>query len=140
VVHLAAHAGFPLQDALDMHTLLLTPDGGHDGEIRAGELRTIDLSAAWVTVLSVCDGGLARFGPGDEPYGLVRALLVAGSRNVVATLWEVDDDIARMLTVAMSRRLLADGPVEALRAAETPMMGPWPACAWASFTVIGACL
>lgn len=140
IVHLAVHAGFPMQDALDMHTLLLAPGAGHDGEMRAGEVRAIDLSAAWVTVLSVCDGGLSRFGPGDEPYGLVRALLVAGSRNVVATLWQVDDDMARALTVALSRRLIADGPVAALRAAEMPMIGPWPTGVWAAFTVIGACL
>ncbi len=140
IVHISTHAAFPSQTAMDTHSLLLAQTAEHDGVVHARELRSMDLSSAWVATLSVCNGGLYRFGPGDEPYGLLRALLVAGARNVLATIWPIDDRAARQLTVPFSAALLERGPAGALSAAERRLAPTWPVRHWATFALIGACL
>lgn len=138
IVHIATHAGFPSQTAVDTHSLLLARTAEHDGVVHARELSSMDLSSAWVATLSVCNGGLYRFGPGDEPYGLLRALLVAGARNVLATIWPVDDKAAPELTVPFSAALLERGPAGALNAAERRLSPTWPVRHWAAFALVGA--
>ncbi len=140
IVQISTHAVFPSQTAMDTHSLLLAQTAEHDGVLHAHELRSMDFSSAWVATLSVCNGGLYRFGPGDEPYGLLRALLVAGARNVLATIWAIDDLAAHELTVPFAGALLERGPAGALAAAERRLAPTWPVRHWASFALVGACL
>jgi hypothetical protein len=117
IVHFAAHGEFPEDDPFDFHRILLTPDATHDGALRSEEFRTMDLSTARLVVLSICDGGLFRFGPGDEPLGLIPSLFVAGAENVLAPLWLVEDAAARRHTGEFYKHVLKHGPAEALRRA-----------------------
>jgi hypothetical protein len=117
IVHIAAHGDFPEQDPLDFHRILLAADNEHDGKLHADEVRDMDLTATHLVVLSICDGGLYRFGPGDEPLGLVPALFAAGAANVFAPLWEIEDTAARRFTRAFYKELLKQGPAEAWRRA-----------------------
>jgi CHAT domain-containing protein len=87
VVHFATHGEFPEEDVLDFHRLLLAPTAQEDGRLLAEELCRLDFRSARLVVLCICNGGLFRCGPGDEPYGLVPAFLRAGAENVLATLW-----------------------------------------------------
>ena len=73
IVHFATHGEFPEADVMNMHRILLSAAGDQDGHVNAEALRGMDLSAAQLVVLSICDGGVYRFGPGDEPYGLLSA-------------------------------------------------------------------
>src|SRR5262249_48402460 len=77
------------------------------------EVRRLNLASTRLVVLSVCNGGLYRMGPADEPYGLVPAFLLAGAQNVMATLWPVDDQFGRRVTVGFFKHLLQDRPAEA---------------------------
>jgi len=139
VLYFATHGSHPDGAALDLHGVHLTPTKDYDGLVTAFEIRRLDLSSTWTAVLSVCDGGLYRFGPGDEPLGLVPALFAAGVVNVVSTLWPLDDAAGRDLMVEMMDRLIDDGPAAALRAAalDYSQAGDVSVRDWAAFVVVG---
>jgi hypothetical protein len=117
IVYLATHGQFPENDAIDFHQVLLARTRHDSGVVTADTVRRLDLHSTWLVVLSVCDGGLTRIGPGDEPQGLIPAFLVAGARNVISTLWEIDDRAGRDLMVAAAPHLLSKGPAGALQLA-----------------------
>jgi CHAT domain-containing protein len=139
IVHLATHGEFPAQDALDFHQLLLAAAGDDDGRVRAEELRAMDFHGASLVVLSICNGGIYRFGPGDEPYGLTPALLAAGACNVMGTLWGIEDEAGRELVVEFYTTLLRCGPAEALRQAACKFLSSgWDLRQWAAFVTVGS--
>jgi hypothetical protein len=55
----------------------------HSGGPTQSAIRALDLTALRLLVLNVCDGGVYRYGRGDEPYGSVPALVASGVENVV---------------------------------------------------------
>jgi CHAT domain-containing protein len=116
LLHISTHGDFPDTNAIDNHSLLLAAADG-DGALRAKDVRNLNLSSTRLTVLGVCNGGLYRMGPSDEPYGLVPAFLIAGVQNVLATLWPLDDQFGRRFTVEFYKHLLDKGPAEAYRQA-----------------------
>ena len=97
IVHLATHGDFPEETAKDLHRLLLAQTESEDGALHAEEFERIDLTAARLITLSVCNGSTIRFGPADEPFGLLPALLAAGAENVLGTLWPIEDAAGRAL-------------------------------------------
>lgn len=138
VIHLATHGLFPNRDALDLHQVLLAPSPGHDGKLHSEEVRRLDLGEARLVALSICDGGLHRFGPGDEPYGLIPAFLAAGAENVLAALWPVNDAVARQFMADYYRSLLKTGPAAALRATCREFIKDGADMSqWASFSLVG---
>ena len=139
IVHFATHGEFPMQDALDFHSLLLAGGDGNDGRVRAEELRTLNLQSASLVVLSICNGGIYRSGPSDEPYGLGPALLAAGAHNLLGTLWSIEDWAGRQFVVAFYANLLQFGPAEALRRAACKYLDDgWDLRLWAAFVSIGS--
>ena len=70
--------------------VVLQPQGGNDGRLTAAELFQTRVAADLV-VMNACYSGLADASPlpGDDLFGLQRALLQAGARTVVAGLWDV---------------------------------------------------
>lgn len=139
IVHFATHGEFPDEDVMNTHRIFLTPDGPDDGEVTARDLRGMDFDGTGLVVLGICDGGIYRFGPGDEPLGLVPGLLAAGARNVVGPLWAVHDGHARDLIIEFYACLLTLGPVEALRrAALSRLRAGVEIRDWAGFVLTGA--
>ena len=86
----------------------------HAGSVRQG----LELA-----VLSACETGLGAFGGGEGVYGLQRAFHVAGCRNVVASLWKVDDAATEALMALFYANLWEKklDPAEALRQAQLTM-------------------
>jgi hypothetical protein len=77
-----------------------------DGRLTAAEvLEYWQLDADLVT-LSACESGLGRQGGGDGLLGFAQAFLLAGSRSVCLSLWQVDDTPTALLMDRFYRNLL----------------------------------
>jgi hypothetical protein len=139
ILHFATHGEFPESDAIDFHRIMLAGTAGDDGRLNAEDLRQMDLHAVRLAVLSICNGGLYRFGPGDEPYGLMPVFLGAGAENVVGTLWPLEDDFGRIFMRRLYREKLALQPTEALQKTASYFIGKGAQLRqWASITLVGA--
>jgi len=94
VLHLATSGFLNKQNPL-FSFLQLGPSSGEDGRLEVHDVFGLRLNARLV-VLSACQtgvgaGALADVPTGDDWVGLVEAFHYAGARNVIATLWSVDD-------------------------------------------------
>jgi CHAT domain-containing protein len=128
----------PENDAIDFHRILLTPDEQHNGYVTAEDLRLMDFHTTRLLVLNICNGGLYRVGPGDEPYGLIASLLTAGVENIISTLWPIDDEMGHYFMIELYKHLLQVGPAEALRQAYLTFIRDRASLNdWASFLLIG---
>lgn len=89
-LHLATHAEFRADNPLFSGLALA------DGWLTTLDLFNWRLNASLVT-LSACQTGRSVIGGGDEILGLLRALLYAGARSVVVSLWPVQDTVTAHL-------------------------------------------
>jgi CHAT domain-containing protein/Tfp pilus assembly protein PilF len=92
-----------------------------DGGILLGEaIVGLNLHRMELAVLSACETGLGDVAGGEGVFGLQRAFHVAGCKNVVASLWQVDDEATAALMALFYHKLWAEKlpPIEALRQAQ----------------------
>jgi CHAT domain-containing protein/tetratricopeptide (TPR) repeat protein len=80
----------------------------------------LNLSGLELAVLSACETGLGEVADGEGCFGLQRAFHLAGTRDVVASLWKVPDQPTAALMALFYRNLWDKdmSPVEALRQAQ----------------------
>ncbi|TKB88235.1 MAG: CHAT domain-containing protein [Nitrospira sp.] len=112
-----------------------------DGILTALEVASLDLQGTELAVLSACETGVGDVHTGEGVYGLRRALVLAGVRTQVASLWKVDDAATTEFMVAYYGHVQAGlGRSAALRAVQRAMQQD-PARThpyyWAAFVVIG---
>jgi len=142
VIHVAAHGYFSpdLNDAANTLSaimggislrrsaasstgIVLAPQpGSHEGYslVTADKIAEMDLSGTELVVLSACNTGIGILGQGSALSALGAAAINAGARNVLLTLWPVDDH-ATALFMERFYRLYAGGlpPSEALSQTQT---------------------
>jgi CHAT domain-containing protein/tetratricopeptide (TPR) repeat protein len=96
------------------------PDTPGRGVVTGEALVDLDLSGLDLAVLSACETGLGDVAGGEGTFGLQRAFHLAGTRDVVATLWKVPDRATAALTALFYRNLWGQDmpPAEALRQAQ----------------------
>ena len=136
-IHIASHGEFNASDALQSR-LMLVKSGTDDGSLSVGELYGVRLDADLVT-LSACETGLGKVLNGDDVLGLTRGFLYAGTSNVAASHWPVDDLATAELMKRFYQNLLKGVPKrDALRQAqiETRRQFPHPFY-WAAFFLTG---
>jgi CHAT domain-containing protein len=87
IVHIASH--FELSPAGEDKSYLLLGDGQR---LSLAELRQLPWQGVQLALLSACDSAVTvDAGHGRELVGFATALLGAGARNVLASLWRVSD-------------------------------------------------
>ena len=143
IIHFGGHAivnqEFPL-----LSYLVLSPENPQDsGLLYAHELYSGHLEHSQLAVLAACE---TASGPisGEGVMSLARAFLAAGVPNVVASLWDIEDQTAaRFLRAFYARLAQVSDPVVALRDAQLSLLTSSdqelrnPA-AWAAFELFGA--
>jgi CHAT domain-containing protein/Flp pilus assembly protein TadD len=145
-LHVVTHGYFNKQNPL-LSGLELEPDESEDGLLEVHEIMGLELAVDLVA-LSACQTGLgtghfAELPAGDDFVGLTRAFLYAGSRNVLATLWEVDDRSTSLLMERFYRHLATAPHIDKATAlaraqrelrADAKHVHPYY---WAAFVLVG---
>ena len=136
VLHFATHGKFNTTQPLES-ALLLAAGGGEDGTLTASEIFGLGLPGNLV-VLSACETGLGQLATGDEILGLTRAFMYAGAPQLIATLWEIDDQATSELMDHFYANLGKDPAPTALRAAQLKVRSHYPhPYYWAGFVSHG---
>jgi len=141
-LHLATH-GFANQNTPDLSGLLLARDSVsvEDGVLHLPEIYNLDLNADLV-VVSACESGTGKLAKGEGLIGLTRGFLYAGARNLLVSLWKVNDwSTADLMLACYTQILKGNSKAEALRDAKQHLMQSNPDYAkpyyWAPFILIG---
>jgi CHAT domain-containing protein/Tfp pilus assembly protein PilF len=90
------------------------------GILTAESVVGLDLSGLDLAVLSACETGLGEAQAGEGVFGLQRAFHLAGTKNVVASLWRVDDQATAALMGVFYHQVWVEKhpPLQALRRAQ----------------------
>ena len=117
-------------------------DPPNDGILTSEEVAELDLRGTELVVLSACETGLGEVLQAEGVVGLRRAVMMAGARAQVVSLWKVDDDATRDLMVAYYDLLVKGfGRAEALNHVQRKIAKSGDRSHpfyWASFIPIGA--
>ncbi len=92
LLHISTHAVADM-DNPERSRLLFSPDasGEPNNYLFLKELYDMDLRGVSLATLSACDTEKGKLVPGEGIQAFSRALLAAGSRSAVTTLWRVPD-------------------------------------------------
>ena len=92
LLHVSTHAVADMDDP-ERSRLLFSPDepGQPNNYLFLKELYDLDLRGMSLATLSACDTERGRLVPGEGVQAFSRALLAAGSRSALTTLWRVPD-------------------------------------------------
>jgi CHAT domain-containing protein len=128
VVHVATHGIMNPRNPM-FSRLALAPGGGgsrDDGRLEVHELLGLQVSAPLV-FLSGCETGVGAawsttFARGEDYATLAQAFLYAGARNVLSTLWPIDDRGAAVFAGRFYLHLERLPPTEALAAAQRDLL------------------
>lgn len=143
ILHIATHTHID-EDHPGLSAIMFSPEqgesSGEDGILYAGEIADLRLSADLV-VLSSCESGIGRMVKGEGLMALTRGFLLAGARNLVYSLWKVDDMSTSFLMQRFYAHVLGgDSYAAALRNAKLEMMqtpGFSNPLKWAGFILMG---
>jgi len=145
IIHFATHSFLDTAHPELSSIVLSTLDRQgkpQEGFLRAHEVFNLKLGAELV-VLSGCRTGLGKEVKGEGLYGMTRGFMYAGSKRVLVSLWDVQDQATAQLMTDFYRDLL--GPkrpntAAALRAAQIAIWRDvrWQApYYWAGFVLQG---
>jgi CHAT domain-containing protein len=166
ILHIATHgffladstAGSAMEDPLLRSGILLAGANTLDKESRtakrnvasgwvtAEDIMSMDLRDTELVVLSGCDTGLGDIQTGEGVFGLRRAFLYAGARNLLVSLYKVPDDETIQLMSRFYQSLMKGTAVLdsfhdaqlALLNSKLNQTGVAHPFYWASFVLVGA--
>jgi CHAT domain-containing protein/tetratricopeptide (TPR) repeat protein len=149
VFHVATH-GFFVDDSASLVSPMIrsglvlagvknkTKTGGEDGILTAYEATNLDLQNTSLVVLSACQTGLGEVRNGEGVYGLQRAIIVAGARNLLMSLWKVDDAATADLMSAFYQARPSSSNLTAFHQAQVELRKKYPQpYYWGAFIMLG---
>ena len=110
-----------LQSVIALAGANRSQDGPENGLLTGLEVGSLHLTGTHLVVLSSCESGQGTLLDGQGVLGLRAAFSMAGTDALVMTLWSVDDRAGRQFMKFFYSHL-ADGPSEAVRAAQRDML------------------
>ncbi|MEA2414333.1 MAG: hypothetical protein QOI58_990 [Thermoanaerobaculia bacterium] len=91
MIHYAGHADSSSADPFgSLH--LASDASGRTGDLNANTIASLNLNRVELVILAACGTMRGDFQHIEGMPSIARSFLTAGARNVVGTLWEVDDD------------------------------------------------
>ncbi|NOZ36319.1 MAG: CHAT domain-containing protein [Chlorobi bacterium] len=141
-IHIATHGIVNIAEP-KLSALIFYPEKGkNDGILYSGEIYNLELNADLV-VLSACETGIGKISKSEGVIGLSRALLYAGAKNIIVSLWKVSDVSTTELMVDFYKNLIInkENKTEALYQAKKKMIEKGGNYAhpffWSPFVLIG---
>jgi CHAT domain-containing protein len=132
-VHVATHGHFDIEDPAGSGVVM------HDGPFQLRDLHAVRPQDLRVVALPTCWSAEIAMLPGRARICLPTALLDAGARSVIASLWEVGDRSGSALMMDAYRRMRRVGPATALSAAQaTRALAGELRRNWAGFVCYGS--
>lgn len=112
IIHLATHTWIDtLNPFFSKFVMYNQPDSIEDNLISTYEISNLTLPASLV-VLNSCNSGTGNAMSGEGVFNLARGFFYAGVPSVLATLWEVDDNIGSDIVQRFYRKLLRGVPAD----------------------------
>ena len=140
-LHFATH-GVVHESKPELSKIFLKSGDQEDGSLFSGEIYNLQIDAQLVT-LSACETGLGKLEKGEGIVGLSRALVYAGAKNLIVSLWQVaDESTSKLMVKFYENYLYAEQPsfTGALRAAKLALIesgdNPHPYY-WSPFVLVG---
>ena len=142
---LFATHGLFLPEKPELSSIVLSQnitDEEYDGYVTVGELLGYNLNSDLV-YLSACESGLGDYRAGEGIIGLPYALTIAGNKDTVMSLWEVNDEATAEFSSAFFKKLsrgkteiqaLNETKREFLSSANEKLKNP---SVWAAFLLYG---
>jgi CHAT domain-containing protein/tetratricopeptide (TPR) repeat protein len=151
IVHVASHGFLNRRNPLFSRIELAQPasvseiSSRDDGRLDLHEVFGMKIGSQLV-FLSGCETGLGAawstdFARGEDFATLAQAFLYSGAREVVATLWRLDDEAAAVFASSFYKNLKTAPPAEALAAAQREIRSDERFKApynWAAYTLSGS--
>lgn len=142
IVHISTH-GFSDENQPELSCLAFAKMKGSslddDGFLFSGETYNLNLWNADLLVLSSCESGIGKIAAGEGMLSLTRGFLYAGVKNIIYSLWKINDKFTfEFMKVFYDKLTKNNLPyASALRAAKLEMKekGVFPGL-WASFVLL----
>ena len=108
-----------------------------DGILTANEISNLDLSSCQLVVMSACETGLGDINGSEGVFGLQRAFKMAGVKNIIMSLWKIDDEkTVEFFDIFYANCFSGKTIHEAFQLAQTQMKTKYTPYYWAGFILL----